>query len=62
MGMQPIGHRANHLVESAILIGLLFGFAYAAKAADPNPLRPADTYSPRATLQGFVETMTSISG
>ena len=60
MGMQPIGHRANHLVESAILIGLLFGFAYAAKAADPNPLRPADTYSPRATLQGFVETMDDI--
>ncbi len=60
MGMQPIGHRANYLVESAILIGLLFGFSYAAKAVDLNPLRPADTSSPRATLQGFVETMDDI--
>src|SRR5215469_15319304 len=28
-----------------------------AKTADLNPLRPVDTSSPRATLQGFVETI-----
>jgi hypothetical protein len=36
---------------------LLFGFSNAAKAADVNPLRPIDASSPRATLQGFVETL-----
>jgi len=60
MGIKPIGHRAAHLLMSAVLIGLLFGFSYAAKSADLNPLRPADTSSPRATLQGFIETMDDI--
>jgi MscS family membrane protein len=40
----------------AVLAGLLFGFCHAVKAADPNPLSPLDTSSPRATLQGFIET------
>ena len=47
---------ANYL-GAAVLVGSLFGFGLAAKAADVNPLRPADTSSPRATLQGFVETI-----
>jgi MscS family membrane protein len=41
----------------AILIGLVFCFASAAEAAGPNPLSPLDTSSPRATLQGFIETI-----
>jgi MscS family membrane protein len=40
---------------SAILIALLFGISSATNAADNYPLRPADTSSPRATLQGFIE-------
>ena len=37
-----------------LLAALLFGFAVAARAADYYPLRPPDTSSPRATLQGFI--------
>src|SRR5271156_2534747 len=59
MDMKPVGRRANYL-GAAVLIGLLFGFSNAATSADINPLRPADTSSPRATLQGFVETMDEI--
>lgn len=44
----------------AVLVGLLFGFSLAANAADPSPLSPLDTSSPRATLQGFIETMDGI--
>ena len=44
----------------AVLIALLLGIAYAANAADSFPLRPADTSSPQATLQGFIETMDDI--
>src|SRR5271155_1696469 len=58
MIMKPVVHFANCL-SAAILI-LLFGFSNAATSADINPLRPADTSSPRATLQGFVETMDEI--
>jgi hypothetical protein len=47
---KPFGYRANYLV-AAVLIGLLSGFSYSAKSADLNPLRLADTSSPRATLQ-----------
>jgi MscS family membrane protein len=43
-----------------VLAGLLFGFLCAAEAADPNPLSPADTSSPRATLQGFIGTVDDI--
>jgi MscS family membrane protein len=51
---KPIGSRAKYL-GAAVLIGLLLGFSCAPKSADFNPLRPVDTSSPRATLQGFVE-------
>ena len=44
----------------ATLVGLLSGLCCAAKAADPNPLSPLDTSSPRATLQGFIETVDGI--
>jgi len=44
-------------LRAALLIALLLGFSNGAKAADPNPLRPPDTSSPRTTLQGFVEIM-----
>jgi len=43
-----------------VLVGLLFGFLSAAKAAAPNPLSPLDMSSPRATLQGFIETVDDI--
>ena len=49
IGTKPGGRRVNYL-GAAVLIGLLFGFSYAAKSADINPLRPADTSSPTATL------------
>jgi MscS family membrane protein len=58
MMMKPVVHFANCLA-AAILI-LLFGFSNVSKAADANPLRPADTSSPRATLQGFVKTIDEI--
>jgi MscS family membrane protein len=43
-------------LRSAGLVALLLGIASAAGAADIHPLRPLDTSSPRATLQGFIET------
>ena len=46
---------ANYFA-AAVLI-LLFGFSNVATAAEVNPLRPIDASSPRATLQGFVETI-----
>ena len=39
----------------ASLIVLLLCMGQAANAADDHPLRPIDTSSPRATLQGFIE-------
>jgi MscS family membrane protein len=59
MDTKPVGCHANNL-GAAVLIILLFGFSCAAKSADLNPLRPADTSSPRGTLQGFVETVDEI--
>ena len=53
--MKAVVHFANCLGAAALI--LLFGLSNVAKAADDNPLRPADTSSPRATLQGFVETL-----
>jgi MscS family membrane protein len=44
----------------ALLIQLIFVFPNVARAADVNPLRPIDTSSPRATLQGFVVTMDEV--
>src|SRR5437879_2996732 len=43
-----------------ILIELIFAFSGVANTAAVNPLRPVDTSSPRATLQGFVATMDEI--
>src|SRR6266436_7457535 len=42
------------------LTGFIFIFSNLANAAEVNPLRPVDTSSPRATLQGFVGTMDEI--
>src|SRR5271165_6287429 len=42
------------------LAGVLFGLPCTAKATEPNPLSPLDTSSPRATLQGFTETVDDI--
>jgi MscS family membrane protein len=59
MGGNPVIGHAKFL-GLAILVGLLFSFSYAATAAAPNPLSPLDTSSPRATLQGFIETVDDI--
>ncbi len=40
---------------TTFLITILFAVSGSAETANPNPLRPIDTSSPRATLQGFVE-------
>ncbi len=44
----------------AVLAVLLFCSLGAASAADLDPLRPVDTSSPRATLQGFVATVDEV--
>ncbi len=43
-----------------VLVGLLLGVSWAANAAAPNPLQPADTSSPRASLQGFIDAVDDI--
>ena len=43
-------------LRSAGLIVLLLCVANGARGTDIDPLRPPDTSSPRATLQGFIET------
>ena len=43
-------------VRLAGLISILICIAGPARADDSHLLRPADTSSPRATLQGFIET------
>jgi MscS family membrane protein len=48
------------LLNLFLLIGLIFAFSKVANTADFNPLRPADTSSPRATLQDFVGIMDGI--
>lgn len=45
---------ARWLFGVAVLIAILLGVATAANADDAYPLRPPDTSSPRATLQGFI--------
>jgi MscS family membrane protein len=52
----PVVRLANCL-GLPVLVVLLFGFFCVAKAADPNPLSPLDTSSPKATLEGFIETV-----
>jgi len=43
-----------------VIIELIFAFSSVARAADVDPLRPVDTSSPRATLQGFVVSMDEV--
>jgi MscS family membrane protein len=45
---------------SAVLIVLLLGIASVANANDDYPLRPPDTSSPRATMNGFIATTDDI--
>jgi MscS family membrane protein len=52
--MTPVPPRPNHL-GTVVLIAVLVGVSNPGESAGVNPLRPADTSSPRATLQGFVE-------
>jgi MscS family membrane protein len=44
----------------ALLVGILLCSTASAIAADTGPLSPLDTSSPRATLQGFIETVDGI--
>jgi MscS family membrane protein len=57
--MTPFARYARYL-RIALLIELIFVFSNVANTAEVNPLRPVDTSSPRATLQGFVGTMDEI--
>ena len=59
MAGNAVGRLAKCLGLTVLAV-LLFGFLCAAEAADPNPLSPADTSSPRATLQGFIGTVDDI--
>src|SRR6266478_273790 len=57
--MAPFARCASYL-HIVLLIELIFVFSNPANTAEVNPLRPVDTSSPRATLQGFVGTMDEI--
>src|SRR6266446_162623 len=57
--MTPFARHASYL-HIVLLIELIFVFSNVANTAEVNPLRPVDTSSPRATLQGFVGTMDDI--
>jgi hypothetical protein len=46
--------------SAVLLSAILFCFSHTAVAADLNPLLPADTTSPRATLRGFVVSVDEI--
>jgi MscS family membrane protein len=48
-------HFANILITAFFI--LVFGLSDSTTAAEVNPLRPVDASSPRATLQGFIETI-----
>ncbi len=52
--------RLSNCLGLVALVGLLLCFPCSAIAAGPNPLSPLDTSSPRATLQGFIETVDGI--
>jgi MscS family membrane protein len=59
--MSVIGRTRSALFQqkwlcAAMLLAVLLGIACAAHAADKDALRPADTSSPRTTLEGFIET------
>ncbi|NHZ69994.1 MAG: mechanosensitive ion channel [Thermotogales bacterium] len=49
------------LLIIVVLAGLLSGPGIALADAGSNPLQPADTSSPRATLQGFIETLDDLN-
>ena len=57
--MERFARRASYLCIAS-LIELIVVLSNVANTADVNPLRPIDTSSPRATLQGFVVTMDEI--
>src|SRR5882724_120844 len=57
--MTPFARYASYL-NIVLQIELIFVFSNLANTAEVNPLRPVDTSSPRATLQGFVGTMDEI--
>lgn len=59
MGRNPRVRMAKCL-GLAVLAGILFGYSSTVSAAAPNPLSPLDTSGPRATLQGFIETVDDI--
>ena len=50
----------RHVKWLRAAVALLLCVAHAAGAADIHPLRPPDASSPRATLQGFIETTDDI--
>src|SRR6266436_1036919 len=57
--MAPFARCASYL-HIVLLIELIFVFSNVANTAEVNPLRPVDTSSPRAILQGFAATMDGI--
>ncbi|SDR64277.1 MscS family membrane protein [Rhizobiales bacterium GAS113] len=57
--MTCLARRATCLCMASLL-KLVLAFSNVANAAEVNPLRPVDTSSPRATLQGFTVTMDDI--
>ena len=58
--MLNVGAKSDRLSVRVVLTALLIGIASAANAGDDYPLRPPDTSSPRATLQGFITTTDDI--
>ncbi len=58
--MPPVGAISARLFARIVLTICLLGIATAANAGDDYPLRPPDTSSPRATLQGFIATFDDI--
>src|SRR5271157_6181113 len=57
--MTPFARCAGHL-RIVLLIASIFVFSNVANTAEVYPLRPVDTSSPRATLQGFIGTVDEI--
>jgi len=56
----PFRRRHYKAIPLVLLIGLTFALANASSSAEVNPLRAADTSSPRAALQDFVAIMDDI--
>jgi MscS family membrane protein len=58
---RPSVKMARVLLQAfALLVGILLCSTGSPTAADTGPLSPLDTSSPRATLQGFIETIDGI--